>query len=193
MQVKKTIYVNGIVVGDVEVTGDVHRDIELIRGYLKAKGLHREVTTAQAMFRQALSFCTTAAHLYEKDLREPPRNGLSAVPFVVNSAFSIELYLKTLHHLGGSTARGHSLLALYDALSDECRDRVVRIAQQQGPGYTVEVPSADTFRGFVAELDSAFVDWRYCYETGQANQTNIQPTIVVMKAFDEACRQLGAT
>ena len=190
---KKTVYVNGIVVGDVEATGDVEKDVELIRNFLKAKGLHREVTMAQAMFRQALSFCTTAAHLYKQDLRNAPRNVPSVVPFVVNSAFSIELYLKTLHHLRGTSVRGHSLLAIYDALSDESRDMVVSIAQRHGPGYQVTVASGDTFRGFVAELDTAFVDWRYCYETGQTSRINVQPMILVMKALDEVCRQLGAT
>jgi len=189
----KTIYVNGVVVGDVETTGDVQEDIQLIREYLKSKGLHREVSMAQAMFRQALSFCRTAVHLYDRDLRNAPWNGLSAAPFVVNSAFSIELYLKTLHQLRGTSARGHSLLALYDTLSDESRDMVVSVAQRHALGYHVNVASAEVFRGFVAELDTAFVDWRYCYETGQTSQINIQPTILVMKAFDEACRQLGAT
>ena len=132
---RKTIYLNGIVVGDVDVTGDIQKDIELIREYLKAKGLDRETTMAQAMFRQALSFCTTAAHLYHKDLQESPRNGLSAVPFVVNSAFSMELYLKTLHHLCGSHSRGHALLDLWDTLSTDTQHLVVSIAQRHGPGF----------------------------------------------------------
>lgn len=103
----KTIYVNGVVVGDVETTGDVESDIRIIREFLESKGLHREVTRAQAMFRQALSFCQTAAHLHDRDLVAVPRNGLSVVPFVVNSALSIELYLKTLHHLRAASPRGH--------------------------------------------------------------------------------------
>ena len=77
---KKTVYVKGIVVDDVDATGDVQKDIELIREFLGAKGPHRETTIAQAMFRQAPSFCTTAAHLYERDLLKPLRDGLSVVP-----------------------------------------------------------------------------------------------------------------
>lgn len=189
---KKTIYVNGIVVGEVEATGDVEADIQIIREFLESKGLHREVTMAQAMFRQALSFCQTAAHLHDRDLVTVPRNGLSVVPFVVNSALSIELYLKTLHHVRGASPRGHSLLELYDALSDEDRDLVVGIAQQHGPSYRAPVASAAAFRSFVAALDTAFVDWRYCYETGEVGTIHIEPTVVVMKALDEACRRRGA-
>jgi len=190
---KTTVYVNDMVVGEVEVTGDPQKDIPTIREFLKTKGMHREMTMAQAMFRQALSFCTTAKYLYDRDLRNAPWKGLSAAPFVVNSAFSIELYLKTLHHLRGSRTRGHSLLVLYDSLSDETRDVVFSIAQQQGPAYQVGVASKGVFRSFVAELDTAFVDWRYCYETGQTNPVNIQRTILIIKVLHDACRQLGAT
>lgn len=190
---RKTIYVNGIVVGDVEVTGDVGTDIELIRQFLQSRGIQREVTLVQAMFRQALSFCTTAAHLYERDLRRPPANGLSVAPFVVNSAFAIELYLKTLHQLEGAPVRGHSLLQLYDGLPDDSRQNIVDIARIHGPSYQVAVADGDVFRQFVAELDNAFTDWRYCYETGQTGTVHLQPAILVMKALDEACRSKGAT
>ncbi len=122
---KKTLYVNGIIVGEVVATGDFQKDLEVFRQFLRDKGLHKEVTKVQAMFRQALSFATTAAHLYERDLLKAPRNGLSVAPFVVNSAFSIELYLKTLHELQGKTARGHSLLDLYDQLAETTRDALI--------------------------------------------------------------------
>ena len=61
----------------------------------------------------ALSFSTTAAHLHRTDLLKAPRNGLSIAPFVVNSAFAIELYLKTLHELKGTNpGKEHHLLKL---------------------------------------------------------------------------------
>ncbi|MEO5935791.1 MAG: hypothetical protein ABIP81_01120 [Terriglobales bacterium] len=91
---KKTFYVNGIIVGEMDATGDFQKDMEAFRQFLRDKGLHKEVTKVQAMFRQALSFATTAAHLYERDLIRAPRNMLSVAPFVVNSVFSIELYLR---------------------------------------------------------------------------------------------------
>ncbi|MCZ6753070.1 MAG: hypothetical protein O7E51_14740, partial [Acidobacteria bacterium] len=85
---KQKIYVNGILVGEIEITGDVEKDLKLIRDYLTAKGIQREVTMAQAMYRQALSFCRAANHVYKQDLQKAPRNVPSMVPFVVNSAFS---------------------------------------------------------------------------------------------------------
>lgn len=193
---KKTLYVNGLVVGEVDlVPGDYASEIEQMTDFLRSKGLHREVTQEQAMFRQALSFCKTAADIYERDLARAPRNGLAAAPFAVNSALSIELYLKTLHRLAGNEIRGHELLKLYDALPTPTRDVVLSHARRHAAGYGVDpAPSADGFRQFVSELNTAFVDWRYCYETGSVTEFfKIPPTILVMVAVDQACRQLGAT
>jgi hypothetical protein len=190
---KKTVYVNGIVVGEVEGTGDVQQDIELIRDFLKAKGLHREVTMVQAMFRQALSFCKTASELWERDLKGRPSFGLAIAPFVVNAAFSLELYLKTLHQLVGTTIKGHSLLILYDALSDDARNAVVGVAQEISPVFNLEAPTADAYRAFVADLDNAFVEWRYCYEKGAPPLINVHPALLLMASLDQACRRLGVT
>jgi hypothetical protein len=163
----KTIYLNGIIVGEVPATGDQDKDLEEMRQFLKDKGLHKEVTKVQAMFRQALSFSTTAAHLHQQDLLKAPRNGLSLAPFVVNSAFAIELYLKTLHELSGTSIRGHELLDLYDKLSDATRNVVIKHALANAAGYGVTLTAADQFRTFLAELNNSFVEWRYCYETGK--------------------------
>ena len=112
----KTIYLNGIAVGELPSTGDNKKDAEVTRAFLKKKGLYKETTVVQAMYRQAVSFATTAAHLYKTDLLKAPRNGYSAVPFVVNSVFSIELYLKTLAQAHKKSLKGHELLKLFDAL-----------------------------------------------------------------------------
>jgi hypothetical protein len=189
----KTLYVNGVIVGEVPATGDPDKDMEAMHRFLKEKGLHKQVTKVQAMFRQAISFSTTAAHLYRQDLSNAPRNGLSIAPFVVNSAFSIELYLKTLHELQSTNpGREHHLLKLYDGLLAATRDTVVRHALANGTNYDVRITTADQFRQYVDELDSAFVDWRYCHESGNASRITIQSTILVMKAAHEACKELGA-
>ena len=190
---KKKLYVNGILVGEVDATGEFQKDMAVAQDFLRRRGLNKEVTKVQAMFRQALSFATTSAYLYQRDLLKTPRKGLSIAPFVVNSAFSIELYLKTLHELQGVTARGHALLELYDTLSDVARDTVFRFALEHAPEYKVKLNTREEFRSFVAEMNNAFVEWRYCYETGHANRIDIQPTILVMKALHEACKESGAT
>jgi hypothetical protein len=83
---KKTVYLNGIVVGQVKATGEHEKDMRTALQFLKENGLHQETTPVQAMFRQALSFATTAAHLHKTDFLKAPRNGFSIAPFVVNGA-----------------------------------------------------------------------------------------------------------
>ena len=101
----KAILLNGIVVGEVRSTGNTDQDAEAVRAFLKEKGQHKEVTPFQAVFNQAIAFANTSAHIYEKNLRRRPRNGFSTVPFVVNAAFSIELYLKALAQKHGKALR----------------------------------------------------------------------------------------
>ena len=69
---------------------------------------------------------------------------------------------------------------------------VIKHALANAAGYGVTLTAADQFRTFLAELNNSFVEWRYCYETGKTGTVTIQPTIVVMKAVHEACKELGA-
>ena len=147
-----TLYLNGIVVGEVAVTGDREKDIEAMRRFLKDKGLYKEITLVQAMFRQAVSFATTAAYLYECDLLKPPRNGFSMAPFVVNSALSIELYLKTLGQIHNKSLRGHELLTLFDSLPAEAcqvvEATIPACAQKRKLNGNI------SFRDYISELNN---------------------------------------
>lgn len=40
---QKTIYLNGSIVGEIGLTGDHQRDIQVTRDFLKSKGLYKEV------------------------------------------------------------------------------------------------------------------------------------------------------
>ena len=87
---------------------------------LREKGLYKEASPELRMFQQALSFATTAAYLHNRDLKSVPSNPLSIAPFVVNSAFAIELYLKALARCYGiQLTNEHNLLRLYDKLPSE--------------------------------------------------------------------------
>jgi hypothetical protein len=108
----KEVWLNEKLVGEAPATGVVDRDAEAIIQFLKDKGLYKETSPVQRMFRQAMSFATTSAYLYKRDLIKVPKNGLSVAPFVVNGAFAIELYLKTLGRLHDVDMRGHDLCAV---------------------------------------------------------------------------------
>ena len=187
----KTLYVNGIAVGEVPATGDPYKDAEVAQQFLKDKGLYKETTLIQAMFRQALSFCSTAAYLYEKDFQKTPINVLSLAPFVVNSVFSIELYLKTLAQIHNRSLTGHELLKLFNSLPPEAHRAIEAAIPRCAQKWKLEIKI--DFRDYIAELNNTFVEWRYLYEVGRTNAVYITPTIFVMEALHEACRSSGKT
>ena len=182
----KTILLNGIVIGDVMSTGDVEHDAKTVRDFLKAKGLHKEVPLFQGMFNQAVAFANTSALLYERDLRRSPRKGVSGVPFLVNAAFSIELYLKALAQKHGVALRGHELVKLFNALPAEALSEIQavtpRCAANRALGEEPDLPT------YLKNLNNTFVDWRYCYELERTGPVHIEPTIFVMEVLHESCR-----
>ena len=183
---QKTVLLNGVAVGEVMSTGDIEKDAEAVREFLKSKGLHKEISLFQAMLNQAVAFANTSAYLYERDLKRAPRKGNSSAPFVVNATFSIELYIKALAEKHGKSLRGHELLKLYRALPKAALadiDSVIpRCAANRALG---EVP--DLLR-YLTDLNNTFVEWRYCYEVERTGPVHIEPVIFVMEVFHESCR-----
>jgi hypothetical protein len=110
---------------------------------------------------------------------------------VVNSAFSIELYLKTLGQIHGKSLKGHKLVELYDSLPPEAQQAIEKAIPASAKKRKLE--GKVDFREYVTELNNTFVEWRYCYEVGQTNEVKIEPTIFAMEVLHEACRSSGKT
>jgi hypothetical protein len=183
------LVLNGVVVGEVEVTGDSDTDAALALQFLKDKGLYKKPDPLKAMFGQALSFATTASYIRNKDLLRSPWNGLSVAPFIVNSAFSIELYLKTLAKIYNQPRTGHDLLELFDSLPPEARQGIDAVL----PGLKDWAPAGGVdLRTCISELKTAFVDWRYLYENTAKKEIKIDRVIFVLKVLDETCRNTKA-
>jgi hypothetical protein len=181
------LVLNGVVVGEMPVTGDFEKDSALTIQFLKDKGLYRKSDPVKTMFRQALSFATTASHLHKKGLLRSPYNVFDVAPFVVNSAFSIELYLKTLARSHGIVLKGHDLLKLLGSLPVAAHNDISAVL----PACRLELPPAGSpdLRTCVAELSNAFVEWRYLHEKTSASGIRIDRAIFVMKVMHEACRK----
>jgi len=181
------LVLNGVVVGEMEVTGDFEKDAALTIQFLKDKGLYQKPDPVKTMFRQALSFATTASHLHKKGLLHSPWNVADVAPFVVNSAFSIELYLKTLARSHGTVLKGHDLLKLLGSLPAAAHNDIGAVL----PACRLEFPPAGNpdLRTCIAELSNAFVEWRYLHEKMRASGIRIDRAIFVMKVMREACRK----
>lgn len=171
-------------------TGDAEQDAEAARQLLKNKGLHKGISHFQAVFNQALSFANTSALLYERDLRYPPRKGVSIAPFVVNAAFSIELYLKALAQKHGAALHGHKLLKLHLALPAKALTEIEAVTS--GCAAKRQLNEEPDFLKYLANLNNTFVEWRYSYEVEKTGPVHIEPTIFVMEVLHEACRLSAA-
>jgi hypothetical protein len=187
---QKKIYVEGKFVGEVQIpeSADEDEEIALTRAFLQQKGLHKEISTLQMMFRQAVAFATTAADIHKRDFTSTPaRTGLTIAPFVVNAAFAVELYLKTIGVVRDQALRGHDLLTLFDALGADAKasigDHFSKCKHQCG------IDSIEGFRVALDELRNAFVEWRYLYEQPERRlKITFAPLIFVLEVLHETCR-----
>lgn len=183
----KTIYFNGNKIGEIPARGSDEEDIVAGREFLASKGLDQKIALEQVMYNQAFAFAKTSAQLYDQGLKKIPRDGQLIVPWIVNSAFSIEIYLKTLGQMYGLPSRGHNISDLYSGLPDDARASIL-----------AELPNALKDRKFTSEFDiaaitsalnKAFVEWRYHYEVERLAAIPIEATIVLMKALHQACSE----
>lgn len=80
-------------------------------------------------------------------------------PVIVNLAFSCELYFKALmiwRNPDGSFNKGHSLVDLFDEISDTDKDSVKKLYIPKFSGWS--------FESAIKEFDRSFDDWRYAFE-----------------------------
>ena len=181
---KKEVLMNGIVVGEVEATGDMEADAKTVRDFLREKGLLRDISTDDAMHGQANSFAGVANDLYKKHLKESPYDGRFVAPFVVNAVFSVELYLKTMLCLLNCEFRSHHLFKLYERLDDNTKSVFLSAADDIRPRYKLE-DGVDVVI-CLESLCQAFEDWRYLYERNNI-RTEIQSIRFAMHVSHEAC------
>jgi len=132
-----------------------------------------------------VAFAQTSAYLYKNDLKHQPRNGASIAPFVVNAAFSIELYFKALAEKYGGSLWGHELVKLYDGLPTKAIEEIeYSIPICEKSRNLSEQPKS---RGYLEEVNNSFLEWRYCFERERTGMVRIEPTIFVMEVLHSAC------
>jgi hypothetical protein len=183
----KALKLNGLIVGEYLGSDDQDEDMEAARDMLRTKGLYNPPSLLSAMLGQASAFAYVANATYVDLVKNRgPDKPIVAAPFVVNAAFSVELYLKTLHVVTtGSHAHEHELLDLHDTLPDARRaalqDQAVQVAAEHGEGPQVQL------RSLLAMLNDAFVQWRNVYELPRSGTIHLQQTILVMHACRDVC------
>ncbi len=162
----KNVYLNGILYGEVKVTNDIDVDLGRVRALLAEKGVDMSPPAEEGLRRQAVHFMRAANHLFQLagiDGEQPLRDPSAAIVFVVNAAFSAELFLKSLRQADGAEFKKiHGLLSIYDELSEGMRVHIDVCASHLARALQfAELPA---IRETIETIDSAFVEWRYAHE-----------------------------
>lgn len=184
----KSLELNGIVVGRYLGSDDHEEDLQAGVQALRDLGLYREPSLLRAMRTQAQGFTSAANLAYKKaEARSPGNPPITFVPFVVNAAFAVELYLKTFLQatVGAVPRRVHALVKLHGLLNADVRQRLdaacVQHLQSYAPG------TVGTFLERLAPISDAFVRWRYSYEHERLEAVRPRSVILVMAACHEVC------
>ncbi|MHB9094185.1 MAG: hypothetical protein ACYC21_05895 [Eubacteriales bacterium] len=95
-------------------------------------------------------------------------------PVIINSAFSLEIYLKCLImiEIGSRPVRGLTLIELFNGLSKESKTAIEQYFNEsiaRDPGVQVMVNSKENeikfdLSSILNEISNAFLDWRSAYE-----------------------------
>jgi hypothetical protein len=184
----KTVKVNGVIVGEYLGSDDYFEDVAAAREFLRQKGVWKAPSLPQTIYGQASAFAYVANETYKELMRREPDRPIVAAPFIVNAAFCVELFLKSLHAVNGQTRRGHKLVPLFDALPEARRAELGADAQRFAPAHG-EVAGSVDFRALLTMLNDTFRKWRYVYEETHAGPIHLQQTILVMETCHEVCKR----
>ncbi|NPU65379.1 hypothetical protein HL667_10265 [Bradyrhizobium sp. 83012] len=186
----KTLYLNGKLVCEYDAPADQQAEIELCRKLLEDRGLWKPISSERTIFNQAVAFANASAIIYERDLSTTPvKNGNSAVPFIVNSSFATELYLKAICLLNGNVVRGHQLDKLFGIIPAAGLARIEQKLHTLAPNNAWRsgiLTPADLLELFRRHRD-AFVRWRYVHEQAQLEQFHFRDAIFAMQVLHETC------
>ncbi len=188
MKQLKLIDKSGAVIGNVN--SDVMDDPDELRKILKKSSQYTGVKTQYEMILgQANSFASVAADIYHSQLT---KNIVSVkpeyiAPFIVNSVFAIELFLKTIHIQNDTksyaqVSNEHSLKKLYFSLPGKLQQSLIHSLNACLVAEKKEVDTIDLPARF-RELANAFVDWRYLHEKKHLKIKSLPDLITIMSSL----------
>lgn len=189
---KKRVHHNGVLIGEFDFTGDDVRDVEIVDKLLAERGLNQVATLERSMFNQANSFASASADIFEKHLLKEPPNGAAMSPFVVNIAFAIELFIKTLSIQHDKKLHGHEIKKLFKKLPGAAKDEIDHHLRRlcTSSQWADEIRTMEGLREVLDEIDTAFVDWRYLHEdTTRRLKITFRPTIFLSEVLHAACAE----
>lgn len=189
------LVIDGKFIGEIQDTGDFLKNIEAFEQYKRDHGIHEESKPAQAINLQASTFGKIAINLFYNHLCAPITSGQeanqfssNAIPFIVNGAFAIELYLKTLHMIHSEKKEGHELLELFNDLPEAVQIAIKQTANEFIIKHNLALDT--DLRSCLSRINNAFVEWRYLHEGNKENkprQIPIPEIIFLLETLSRVC------
>lgn len=188
MKKLKLIDKSGVVIGKVD--SDVMNDPDELCKILNKSVKHSGVKTQYEMILgQANSFASVAADIFKGQLTKSIVSVKPEyiAPFVVNSAFAIELFLKTIHIKNKTksythVSHEHSLKKLYCSLPGKLQQSLVHSLNTCLVAEGKKAGAIDLSSKF-CELANAFVDWRYLHEKKHLKIKSLPDLITIMNSL----------
>ncbi|UPW20317.1 hypothetical protein M0C34_08670 [Agarivorans sp. TSD2052] len=178
-------------IGKIPDSGDPVENAKRYTQFLKDKNLYVEFSQSTLMFKQARAFAKIARDIHSKSLLKPPFSQEASAPFVVNSAFACEMYLKTLQNIYGKAEEIHSLSSLFKHLPNKLKDKINKLTKEKSVEFQIQ--SKTLFKDHIKTISNAFVDWRYIYEQESAT-VNISVILLILTVLDTlACSEVKQT
>lgn len=183
----RKLIVDGRLVGWFEATGDSEVDKHLAIARLKELGHEAPVLPPWMRIRQqAMDFRDACGLLMNYSERERlPQMRPLYVPYLVNSALCIELYLKALSLRHGREQRGHDLHKLFLNLPANAIEAIngrVEEAREE-----VGIPTVPDLTSTLQIIKDSFIDWRYLHEHEQLGTVPMQELRFLRALLHRAC------
>ncbi|WP_046007477.1 hypothetical protein [Pseudoalteromonas rubra] len=168
-------------IGKIIDSGDRLENSKRYIQFLKDENLYLELSQSKLMFKQARAFAKIARGIHSKSLRKPPFSHEACAPFVVNSAFACEMYLKTLQNIYGKAEEIHNLSSLFKHLPNKVKDKVNKFTKEKSAEFKIH--SKTLFKDHTKTISNAFLDWRYIYEKESAT-VNVNVILLILTLLD---------
>ncbi|HEL5025712.1 TPA: HEPN domain-containing protein [Stenotrophomonas maltophilia] len=183
----RKLMVNGAHVGWFEATGDADVDKHLALARLKELGHEAPHLPPWMRIRQqAMDFRDACGLLMNYNERQRlPHMRPVYVPYLVNSALCVELYLKALSLRHGKEQRGHDLHKLFLNLPpgavDAINERLDEARKEVGLPEIPDVTAA------LETIKDTFIDWRYLHEHEQLGTVPMQELRFLRALLHRSC------
>ena len=174
-------------VGEIDKSDDRLSDYRAGIELIKKQGLGRDVPKVDVIYHQARSFAAVSQRLHDANSGTMPWRPLDIAPFVVNSCFAVEVYLKAIGELFcGKFQKGHDLAKLFSNMPIKVKALISDTFDvcQEEKKITKKITALACLRAH----RKAFVEWRYMYEKSYAPEIQIARIVALLIACDRVFR-----